>query len=184
MKFENMSDAELDARLKELLEKYQEEKKEMMPQEKIELAELLEEKMFRREPIKFEQAKHTDINGVEHDILRREAEAQATAHNGEDGEEMITPAEKLELAELLEYRTRSAFDIRRDRLRAAERRLGMWENGKFTGRGLAELIARARRHDDAASEGKDNGDRFSQDEFAVLNFGFRNRQEIEDANSR
>lgn len=97
---------------------------------------------------------------------------------------MITPAEKVELAELLEYRTRSAFDIRRDRLRAAERRLGMWENGKFTGRGLAELIERARRGDDVASDGKDTGDRLSQDEFAVLNLGFRNPQEIDDANCR
>jgi len=41
----------------------------MTPQVKVELTELLEEKMFRREPIKFEQAKHTDINGVEHTIL-------------------------------------------------------------------------------------------------------------------
>jgi hypothetical protein len=96
---------------------------------------------------------------------------------------MMTPAEKVELAELLAYRTRSAFDIRRDRLIAAERRLGMWENGKFTGRGLAELIARARRRDDAPSGGKDTGDRFSQDEFAVLNLGFRNHQEIEQAHS-
>ena len=47
---------------------------------------------------------------------------------------MITTAEKVELAELLEYRTRSAFDIRRDRLIAAEKRLGMSENGKFAGR--------------------------------------------------
>jgi hypothetical protein len=39
---------------------------------------------------------------------------------------MMTPGEKLELAELLEYRARSAFDIRHDRLRAAEKRLGMW----------------------------------------------------------
>jgi hypothetical protein len=93
----------------------------------------------------------------------------------------VTPEEKVELAELLAYRTRSAFDIRSDRLRAAEMRLGIWENGRFTGRGLAELMERARRHDDATEEGKDNGDRFSQDEFAVLNFGFRNHQEIEEA---
>ena len=97
---------------------------------------------------------------------------------------MMTPAEKVELAELLAYRTRSAFDIRRDRLIAAERRLGMWENGKFTGRGLAELIARARRRDDAPSGGKDAGDRFSQDEFAVLNLGFRNHQQIEEFDCR
>jgi hypothetical protein len=90
----------------------------------------------------------------------------------------------IELAELLKYRTRSEFDIRSDRIRAAERRLGMWENGKFTGRGLTELIERARRHDNAAREGKANGDRFSQDAFPVLNFGFRNHQEIEDADCR
>jgi hypothetical protein len=97
---------------------------------------------------------------------------------------MITTAEKVELAELLEYRTRSAFDIRRDRLIAAETRLGMWDNGKFTGRGLAELMARARRHDNAPEVGKDGGDRFSQDEFTVLNFGFRRHREIEEADSR
>jgi hypothetical protein len=96
----------------------------------------------------------------------------------------MTLEEKLELAELLAYHTRSAFDIRRDRLIATERRLGMWEHGKFTGRGLAELIARARRHNDTTEEGKDNGDRFNQDEFAVLNFGFRNHQEIKEADCR
>jgi hypothetical protein len=96
----------------------------------------------------------------------------------------MTPEEKVELAELLEHRTRSAFDIRRDRLRAAERRLGMWENGRFTGQGLAELMALALRHDDAAEEGKDSGDRSSNDEFAFLNFGFRSHQEIEEADRR
>lgn len=93
----------------------------------------------------------------------------------------MTPEEKVELAELLAYRTRSVFDIRRDRLRAAETRLGMWENGKFTGSGLGELLAHARRQNDAAREGKENGDRFNGDEFTVLNFGLRNRQEIEEA---
>jgi hypothetical protein len=97
---------------------------------------------------------------------------------------MMTPEEKLELAELLEYRTRSTFDIRRDRLIAAERRLGMWKNGKFTGRGLAELVERARRHDRDLSEGKDNSVGFSPDDFAVLNLGFRNHQEIEEARAR
>jgi hypothetical protein len=97
---------------------------------------------------------------------------------------MITTAEKVELAELLEFRTRSAFDIRRDRLRAAEKRLGMWENGKFAGWGLGELMARARRHDDATEEGNDSRDRFSDDEFAVLNFGFRNHQEIDEFDRR
>jgi hypothetical protein len=91
----------------------------------------------------------------------------------------VTPDEKIELAELLAYRTRRAFDIRRDRLIAAETQLGMRESGKFTGRGLADLLERARCHDVAAREGKENGDRFSQDEFAVLNFGFRSHQEIE-----
>jgi hypothetical protein len=41
----------------------------MTPWEKTQLTGLLEEKLFRREPIKFEQAKHTGINGVEHTIL-------------------------------------------------------------------------------------------------------------------
>jgi hypothetical protein len=45
-------------------------------------------------------------------------------------------------------------------------------------------MERARRHDDAVEEGKDSGDRFSQDEFTILNFGFRNRQEIENFNHR
>jgi hypothetical protein len=76
---------------------------------------------------------------------------------------MMTPEEKLELAELLEYRTRSAFDIRRDRLRAAEKRLGMWENGKFTGKGLAELIGDARAKTRA----------FTRAEFIVVSLGFR-----------
>jgi hypothetical protein len=95
----------------------------------------------------------------------------------------MTDDEKVELAELLAYRARSEFEIRSDRMRAAEKRLGMWENGKFRGRGLAELMERADRHDDAADEGQDNGDRFSQDEFTVLNFGFRNHQEIEERES-
>jgi hypothetical protein len=36
---------------------------------------------------------------------------------------MMTPEEKLELAELLAYRTRSSFEIRRERAIAAEMRL-------------------------------------------------------------
>ena len=93
----------------------------------------------------------------------------------------MTPEEKLELAELLEYRTRSAFDIRRDRLRAAEMRLGVWENGRFTGRGLAELMERAHRHGDGAEDGTNDRENFTKDEFAVLNGGFRNHQEVEEA---
>jgi hypothetical protein len=57
---------------------------------------------------------------------------------------MMTPEEKLELAELLKYRTRSSFEIRRERCVAAEMRLGMWENGRFVGHGLAELVEKAR----------------------------------------
>ena len=96
----------------------------------------------------------------------------------------MTRDERIELAELLKYRTRSNFEIRSDRMRAAERRLGMWENGKFTGRGLTDLMERARRHDDAIRDGRDSGDRFSQDEFAVLNCGFRSHQEIEEFDCR
>ena len=96
----------------------------------------------------------------------------------------MTPDEKVELVQLLAYQTRSAFDIRGDRLIAAETRLGMRERGKFTGRGLADLLERARRHDDTAREGTDNGEPFSQDEFAVLNCGFRNHWEIEEADRR
>jgi hypothetical protein len=41
----------------------------MMPQEKVELAELLEERMFRREQgIKLEEVRRI-IGGVEHEIL-------------------------------------------------------------------------------------------------------------------
>jgi hypothetical protein len=74
---------------------------------------------------------------------------------------MMTPEEKLELVELLEYRTRSAFDIRRDRLKAAEMRLGMWEDGRFVGRGLAELVEKAR-----------HGKTLTQDEWIVTHAGF------------
>jgi hypothetical protein len=57
---------------------------------------------------------------------------------------MLTSEEKLELAKLLEYRTRSSFEIRRQRCIAADMRLGMWENGRFVGHGLAELVGKAR----------------------------------------
>ncbi len=80
----------------------------------------------------------------------------------------MTQEEKLELAELLEYRTRSAFDIRRDRLRAAEMRLGMWENGRFVGRGLAELVVRAR-----------HGKPLTRDEWIVMHAGFSNPAELQ-----
>jgi hypothetical protein len=72
----------------------------------------------------------------------------------------MTQEERLELAELLDYRTRSAFDIRRDRLIAAEMRLGMWDGERFTGVGLAELISRAR-----------TGKPLTHTQFTVANFG-------------
>jgi hypothetical protein len=80
----------------------------------------------------------------------------------------VTPEEKKELAELLEYKTRSAFDIRRDRLRAAEMRLGMWENGRFLGHGLAELVEKARQEKP-----------LTRDEWIVMHAGFSNPSELQ-----
>jgi hypothetical protein len=85
----------------------------------------------------------------------------------------VTPDEKIELIELLEERTPPDWHTRERRMRAAEQRLGMWENGKFTGEGLAEMIGRARR-----------GDPLSQDEATILRFGFRNGREIAEAKAR
>jgi hypothetical protein len=65
------------------------------------------------------------------------------------------------LAELLRYRTRSAFEIRRERCIAAEMRLGMWGNEHFVGRGLAELVERAR-----------HGKPLTRDEWIVMLAGF------------
>jgi hypothetical protein len=79
----------------------------------------------------------------------------------------MTPEEKLELAELLKYRTRSSFEIRRDRCVAAEMRLGMWENGRFVGHGLAELVERAR-----------HGKPLTQDEWIVMRAGFPNSKSL------
>jgi hypothetical protein len=81
---------------------------------------------------------------------------------------MMTPEEKLELAELLAYRTRSAFEIRRGRLKAAEMRLGMWENGRFVGNGLAELVEKAR-----------HGKPLTRDEWIVTHVGFSNPGELQ-----
>jgi hypothetical protein len=75
----------------------------------------------------------------------------------------MTPEEKLELAELLEYRTRSSFEIRRERCIAAEMRLGMWEGGRFVGHGLAELVEKARC-----------GRPLTRDEWIVMHAGFSN----------
>jgi hypothetical protein len=41
----------------------------------------------------------------------------------------MTPEEKIEFAELLAYRTRSSFEIRRERLIAAEMRLRFRQHG-------------------------------------------------------
>jgi len=79
----------------------------------------------------------------------------------------MTPEEKLELAELLEYQTRSAFEIRRERFIAAEMRLGMWENGRFVGHGLAELVLKAR-----------HGKPLTRDEWVVMHAGFSNPGEL------
>jgi hypothetical protein len=73
----------------------------------------------------------------------------------------VTPEEKIELAELLEYRTRSSFEIRRDRAIAAEMRLGMWEDGRFVGHGIAELVGKAR-----------HGKPLTRDEWIVMHAGF------------
>ena len=74
----------------------------------------------------------------------------------------MTPDEKIELAELLEYRARSDFDIRKERMHAAEARLGWWRDGKFEPNGLAELINDAR-------QGKRS---LSRDEFVAVSGGF------------
>jgi hypothetical protein len=75
--------------------------------------------------------------------------------------------EKIELAELLTHRMRSEWHVRRDRRIAAEMQLGMWESGSFTGRGVAELVEKAR-----------HGKPITQDEWIVLHGGFRNAEEI------
>lgn len=73
----------------------------------------------------------------------------------------MTPEEKLELAELLAYRTRSPLEIRRERFIAAEMRLGLWENGRFVGHGLAEVVEKAR-----------HGKPLTPDQWIVMHAGF------------
>jgi hypothetical protein len=81
----------------------------------------------------------------------------------------MTDAEKLELAELLAYRTRSAWDIRCERLRAAEMRLGWWsKDGRFLPDGLCEIVEAARLKRRA----------LTRDEFIVTNAGLRGSEEI------
>src|SRR5271167_4499948 len=99
--------------------------------------------MFRSEPAaRFELVKKI-INGVEQTIL----------------------VVKLKLRP---PRTVGAFDIRRDRLRAAEMRLGMWENRRFVGHGLAELVGKAR-----------HGKPLTRDERIVMHAGFSNPGELQ-----
>jgi hypothetical protein len=45
-------------------------------------------------------------------------------------------------------------------LRAAEHRLGMWERGRFTGKGLAEILQQSR-----------SGKPLTSDQFIITNFG-------------
>jgi len=73
---------------------------------------------------------------------------------------MITCEEKVELIELLEHRTRNPWEIRRERLIAAEVRMGFWKNGVFVAEGLAEIIEAARR-----------GRRLTREQFIVANIG-------------
>jgi hypothetical protein len=73
---------------------------------------------------------------------------------------MITAEETAELLELLAHRTRNPWEIRRERLIAAEARLGFWKNGVFAGEGLAEIIEAARR-----------GRRLTREQFIVANIG-------------
>lgn len=80
----------------------------------------------------------------------------------------MTREEKIELAELLVYRTRSDHDIRKGRMHAAEARLGWWRDGKFVPNGLAELINDARL-------GKCS---LTRDEFVAVNGGFSSLEEL------
>ena len=73
----------------------------------------------------------------------------------------LKDAEMLELLELLEESKLSDWERRERRMRAAERRLGMWEGEKFIGVGLAEIIFKAR-----------HGKPITQGEFIIANFGF------------
>jgi len=73
----------------------------------------------------------------------------------------LTPQETAELLELLAHRTRSPWEIRRERLIAAETRLGMWVRG--TGELLSQIIA------DGRNPSPDR--RFTRDELILCNFG-------------
>jgi hypothetical protein len=80
----------------------------------------------------------------------------------------MTDAEKIELAELLAYRSQSPYEIRRNRLRAAEERLGWWsKDGRFLPDGLCEIVEAARLKRRA----------LTRDEFIVTNAGLRGSEE-------
>jgi hypothetical protein len=63
----------------------------------------------------------------------------------------MSPEEKRELAQLLDFKTMTPHEQRRARMRAAEERLGFWRDGVFTGfspvtaRGIAEIITASRQ---------------------------------------
>jgi hypothetical protein len=86
------------------------------------------------------------------------------------GQVALNDDETRELFELLEESARSDWKRRCRRLRAAETRLGMREGGRFTGKGLAEILHLARK-----------GEPLTLDQFIVANFGFLKgeRQAIE-----
>ena len=69
--------------------------------------------------------------------------------------------EARELLELFAESELSDWERRRRRMRAAETRLGMREGGRFNGKGLVEIIARAR-----------TGKPLTSDQFIVANCGF------------
>ncbi len=87
--------------------------------------------------------------------------------------------EKIELIELLEERMPPDWETRGGRIIEAERRL------KSIGKEWrwAELLQRAVHHDQALRRGEDDGLTFTEDEFAIVNAGFRNHREIEEAHA-
>ena len=69
--------------------------------------------------------------------------------------------EARELLELLAEAELSDWERRRRGMRAAETRLGMREGGRFTGKGLAEIIERTR-----------TGEPLTSDQFIIMHAGF------------
>jgi hypothetical protein len=75
--------------------------------------------------------------------------------------------ETRELLELLEESKLSDWERRQRRLQMATVRLGMWESGRFIGKGLAEIVNRAR-----------TGKLLKYDEFIVVNLGMLPRERV------